>query len=273
MNKSRPLLALLSLFFIAISLILLWFVILSGITRTSPLRQTYFLRADTSGISGARDVSQWTYFKVCGLNNLDCGPARPALPLGDAWDSNPAGAPAGLTGKYGGHTTSHYFWYMWRFGWVFFLLALFFETLAFFSGFLACLGRVGAAVSGMIASLALVMFSIAVSLMTATFVKMRNHFHRDGREAHLGRYAFGFAWGAWAALAISTVLFLLAMLKRDKNHYVNRRATYATEGHDHVVADGPVTGPSERRKRGVFNWGRRSNSGKSFDGRRVKDDY
>lgn len=65
----------------------------------------------------------------------------------------------------------------------------------------------------------------------------------------------------------------MAMLKRDKNHYVNRRATYATNGHDHVVADGPVTDPNGGRKRGVFNWGRRSNSGKSFDGRRVKDDY
>lgn len=99
---------------------------------------------------------------------------------------------------------------------------------------------------------------------------MRNHFNRDGRDAHLGRYAFGFSWGAWAALAISTVLFLLAMLQRDKNHYNNRRSTYATNGHDHVVADGPVTGTGGR-KRGVFNWGRRS--GKSFDGRRVKDDY
>jgi hypothetical protein len=172
MNRTRPLLALLSLLFLAISLVLLWFVILSGITRTSPLRQTYFLRADTSGISGARAISQWTYFKVCGLDNRDCGPARPALPLGDAWDSYPSGAPAGLTGKYGGHTTSHYFWYMWRFGWVFFLLALFFETVAFFSGFLACLGRVGAAVSAMIASLALVMLSVGVALMTYVFSQL-----------------------------------------------------------------------------------------------------
>ncbi|KAA8633762.1 hypothetical protein SMACR_01278 [Sordaria macrospora] len=162
---------------------------------------------------------------------------------------------------------------MWRFGWVFFLMALFFETLAFFSGFLACLGRIGALVSAMMASLALVMLSVAVSLMTATFVKMRNHFTRDGRDAHLGRYAFGFSWGSWAALAISTVLFLLAMLQRDKNRYNNHRSTYATDGHDRVVADGPATTGTGGRRGFFGGWGRRSNSGKSYDGRRVKDDY
>lgn len=104
---------------------------------------------------------------------------------------------------------------------------------------------------------------------------MRNHFTRDGRDAHLGRYAFGFSWGSWAALAISTVLFLLAMLQRDKKRY-NPHSTYATDGHDRVVADGPATTTTAPRKRGFLGgWGgRRNNSaGKSFDGRRVKDDY
>ena len=108
---------------------------------------------------------------------------------------------------------------------------------------------------------------------SATFVKMRNHFTRDGRDAHLGRYAFGFSWGSWAALAISTVLFLLAMLQRDKNRYNNHRSTYATDGHDRVVADGPATTGTGGRRGFFGGWGRRSNSGKSYDGRRVKDDY
>lgn len=145
---------------------MLWFVILSGLTHTSPLSQTFFLRADTRGIEGARAVSQWTYFRVCGLDNLNCGPSRPALPLGDAWASGARGAPPALIGSYGGGTTSHYFWYMWRFGWVFFLLALFFEVLAFFAGFLALCSRLGSAFAGLLALVAWVFFTVAVSLMT-----------------------------------------------------------------------------------------------------------
>ncbi|KAK4239749.1 SUR7/PalI family-domain-containing protein [Achaetomium macrosporum] len=203
-----------ALLLLAASLVMLWFVILSGITQTSPLRQTYFLRADTSGIQGARSVSQWTYFRVCGADNLDCGPARPGLPLGDAWASGARGVPAPLIGEYGNGTTSFHYWYMWRFGWVFFLLALLFEVLAFGAGLLALCSRLGSALAGLIALAGLVFLTIAVSLMTATFVGMRNIFVDAGRAASLGRYAFGFSWGSWAALLISTILFCLARHKR-----------------------------------------------------------
>lgn len=148
---------------------MLWFVILSGITRTSPLRQTYFLRADTSNMGGgARAISQWTYFAVCGDGNTDCGPARPALPLGDAWGAtrDAEGVPAELMGGHGDGTTSTYYWYMWRFGWVFYLIALVFEVLAFGAGFLACCSRLGAALTGLVSVVALVFLTVAVSLMT-----------------------------------------------------------------------------------------------------------
>jgi hypothetical protein len=211
MSRGRSL-APVAIILIGVSLLLLWFVILSGVTRTSPLSRTYFLRADTSGIEGARPISQWTYFKVCGDGNTNCGPSRPGLPLGDAWASNARNAPSELIGGYGDNTTSYSYWYMWRFGWVFFLIALFFELLAFFSGFLALCNKLG---SGLISLVALFFLTIAISLMTATFVKMRNVFIREGRDASLGRYAFGFSWGAWVLLLISTVLFGLQRRKRD----------------------------------------------------------
>ena len=80
------------------SLVLLFFVILSGVTKTPPLDKTYFLQADTSGITGARDISQWTFFYVCGPNNEDCTKATPAMPFGKAWGANPENAPDGLSG-------------------------------------------------------------------------------------------------------------------------------------------------------------------------------
>ena len=155
-----------SMIFLAASLVMLWFVILSGLTATSPLRQSYFLRADTNGITGARPISQWTYFFICGEGNTDCGSAHPALPLGSAWAGNPRNAPAELVGGYGGATTSFTYWYLWRFGTVFFLITLFFETIAFFAGFLACCSRLGSAVSGAVALTALLFHTVSVSLMT-----------------------------------------------------------------------------------------------------------
>lgn len=55
---------------------------------------------------------------------------------------------------------------MWRFGWVFYLMSLFFAVIAFFAGFLACCGRLGSAIGGLVSLMALFFYSIAVSLMT-----------------------------------------------------------------------------------------------------------
>lgn len=224
------------------SLVLLFFVILSGVTNTTPLNKTYFLQADTSGITGARQVTQWTYFYFCGPNNQDCGSARAAPAFGKAWDGNAANVPDGLFGSHGGDTTSRRLFYLWRFGWVFFIISLFFEVMAFFAGFLACCGRLGAAISSLVSSFALFCLSIAVSLMTATFVIARNRFSDAGRDAHIGRYAFGFAWGAFAALLIANVLFCVGI--RGEKGY---------------------SGRSWRRRRSVRS--------RSYDGRRVKEEY
>jgi hypothetical protein len=145
---------------------MLWFVILSGVKSTTPLNNTFFLRADTSGITGARPVTQWAFFRICGLGNTDCRRSWADPPIGRAWASNPSGAPAELVGPHGGGTTSFHYFYMWRFGWVFYLIALFFETIAFFAAFIGCCGRLGAAISGLVTVTALFFLTIAVSLMT-----------------------------------------------------------------------------------------------------------
>jgi hypothetical protein len=88
-----------SLILIAGSLVFMFFVILSGVTNSTPLNKTYFLRADTSSIAGAgRAISQWTFFYVCGANNQHCGRPVPDLPFGYAWVGDSAGAPAALVG-------------------------------------------------------------------------------------------------------------------------------------------------------------------------------
>ncbi|KAI0201740.1 SUR7/PalI family-domain-containing protein [Astrocystis sublimbata] len=251
MGRSRFPLAPVSLFFLAGAGVLLFFVVLSSITRTTPLRQTYFLSADTSGISGARDVSQWTYFRICGEGNMDCSRSWPNAPVGYAWSKNPTGAnlPRKLIGGYGNGTTSEQYFYLWRFGWVFYLLALVFTVFAFLSGFLACFGRLGHAIAGLMSLLALFFHSVGAALMTATFVRMRDEFTRAGRSAHIGVWAFGFTWGAWAAIFIATVLFCLGV--RSKSD-------------DHVSSSGSRWG----RKRSV-----RSRRSYDVGNHRVKDEY
>ncbi|KAK0737437.1 SUR7/PalI family-domain-containing protein [Apiosordaria backusii] len=220
MAAGRLLLSFLALLFLSVSLLLLWFTILSGITTTSPLRQTYFLRADTSGISGARPISQWTYFRICGLDNTNCGPSRPGLPLGDAWDTDASGVPPELIGSYGGAQQVANI-----------------GTYGASAGWLACLGRLGAGIIGLVSFVGLVFLSVAVSLMTATFVKTRNAFISDGRSADLGAYGFGFSWGSWTAIESGAKRW-------SGSTFGNRRKSSGTAG-----------------------------SRRSYDGRRVKEEY
>lgn len=244
-----------SLVFLGGAIVMMFFVILAGVRNISPLDDTYFLRADTSDITGARPTTQWTYFYVCRPGNVDCGGAWPDPPVGWAWDANPSNAPAGLAGPHGGNTTSKYYFYLWRFGWVFYLIGFFFTVVGFFTGFLACLGRLGAALSGLTALTALFFYSLAASLMTATFVKMRDAFQDDGRDASIGRYAFGFTWAAWVCLLLSTILFFLGVL--------GHRESGAARGAGAAGYDG------RRRRR----FGRERSVRSSVGSHRVKDDY
>lgn len=80
---------------------------------------------------------------------------------------------------------------------------------------------------------------------SATFVQARDAFESDGRDASIGRYAFGFTWGAWAAAFIATLLFCIG-----------------TRG------DKSSGGRSWRRSKST-----RSRRSYDMSGRRVKDDY
>jgi len=205
----RGAMGIVSLVLIAGALVLMFFVVLSGVKSTIPLNKTYFLTADTSKITGARPVSQWTYFYVCGSGNTDCGKAVPALPLGYAWVGGGAGAPTTLLGKHGHQTTSTYYYYMWRFGWSLYLVSLVFTVFAFLTSLLAPCARLASALAGFMLVICLFFFSIAAALMTVVFVKLRNVLNSSGHTASIGKYAFGFTWGAWAALFLAMVFLFL----------------------------------------------------------------
>ncbi|PNP44939.1 non-anchored cell wall protein-6 [Trichoderma gamsii] len=241
----NALLASIGFILLCVSQLFIWFIILPGVTHDTPFRHTYYLRADTSGITGARDVSQWTYFFICGPDNRDCGPSHPAIPFGFAWDSNARNVPPGLGGSHGSHTTSFHYFYMWRFGWVFLLMTLFFEVLAFFTSILACCGRLGAALAFVVSAIALFFYTLAVSIITATFCEARNRFHDVGRSAKIGPWAFGFLWGSYVALLIAVILFALGIRSNPTFDFKRRQSSREPTG----------------------------SRGRSYDGRRVKEEY
>lgn len=58
---------------------------------------------------------------------------------------------------------------------------------------------------------------------------MRNALRRGGINASVGRYAFGFTWGAWAAITIASFLLCAGVGRKKENR------TSSAIGDDHVT--------------------------------------
>ncbi|KAF2257976.1 SUR7-domain-containing protein [Lojkania enalia] len=248
---ARPIIALLSLIILAGGILLQFFSILSGGVNSFPENQFYFLEASTNGIPNARNPSRWTFFAVCGVDtssghNANCGAPVPALPFDPPRNFDARqNVPEAFIG------TNHYY-YMSRFMFAFFLIALFFSVIALFAGLLALCSRLGGYLSALTTAIALFFQILAAALMTSWTIKGRNAFRRSGQSAKLGVKLYAFTWAAVACFLIATVLFCCGgALSRDSSVSGIRRK-HSTRSH------------------------RSTNRGSFFDTesqRRVKDDY
>ncbi|RKF57854.1 Protein SUR7 [Golovinomyces cichoracearum] len=152
----------------------MFFVILSGVRDVTPFNKTWFLQVDTSDLSGSRrPLTQWTYFFICSAQNKNCGSPVPALPIGYGWPGGSLDVPRNLVGSFAKNTTSRYFYYMWRFGWVSYLIGLVFVSLGWFVALLSVWTRLGSAISALLVAFGLFWHTIAASLMTSVL----NHLH------------------------------------------------------------------------------------------------
>lgn len=160
-----PVISLVSLLLVAAGIVLQFFVILSGGINSTPENRVYFLEATTNGIPNARNPSRWTYWAICAVAdglNADCGRPVPALPFSPTHRTNFAtaqGVPDAFVG-------TRKFYYLSRFAWVFYLLALLFAVTALATGALALCTRFGAYLSSLNAFIALFWQTLAASLMT-----------------------------------------------------------------------------------------------------------
>jgi len=138
---------------------------LTGGVNGSPLDKFYFLEASTNGIPNARNPSRWTFFAICGADpssghNANCGAPVPALPFDPPRNF---GTQQNLPEQFIG---THQYYYLSRFMFAFYLIALFFAAVALLSGLLALCSRLGGYLSSLMTFIALFFQSLAASLMT-----------------------------------------------------------------------------------------------------------
>jgi hypothetical protein len=150
---------------VAGGVLLQFFTILSGAINSAPLDRFYFLEASTSGITGARNPSRWTFFAICGADptsghNANCGAVVPALPFDPPRNF---GTQNGVPQQFIG---THQYYYLSRFMFAFYLIALVFGAIALLTGLLALVSRLGGYISSMTTSIALFFQTLAATLMT-----------------------------------------------------------------------------------------------------------
>lgn len=165
---AEPALALTALLLVAGGIVMQFFLILSGAVNSSPINKFYFLQAATNGIPDARNPSRWTFFAVCGRDpssghNANCGAVVPALPFDPPRNF---GTTENVPQQFVG---THRYFYLSRFMFAFYLIALFFAVCALFTGVLAMFSRLGGYLSGLTISVALFFQALAAALMTYVF--------------------------------------------------------------------------------------------------------
>lgn len=207
---ARPIFALLSLFFTAGAIVLILLTLLAGTVDSNATNPVYFLQADTSNIPNAPATSRWTFWNYCDSDSSSarelCNGISPAFPL-DPPSGRNFGTEDGVPAQFIG---TRKFFYLTRFMFAFVLIGIFFAACSLLTGLLALCTRIGAFISGALNMMGLFFQMLTAILMTVAYVQGRDAFRSNGNEANIGRYSFGFMWGAFAALLLSTVLFCLA---------------------------------------------------------------
>lgn len=141
------------------------FTILSGAINSAPINQFYFLQAATNSIPNARNPSRWTFFAICGRDpstghNANCGAIVPALPFDPPRNF---GTTENVPQQFVG---THMYFYLSRFMFAFYLIALFFAACALLTGLLALCSRLGGYLSALTVSIALFFQTLAAALLT-----------------------------------------------------------------------------------------------------------
>lgn len=187
----------LNLLLLAGTTLLLVLVILSGSTDHYPFNNFYWVRANTSAISGAYSESAWTFWGVCeygNFSNCKTGPAYPLSPVDNF------GTSTGVPTDFKDNRDTYY--YLSRFGFAFLLIGLCFSGFAFLIDLFGfCFLVVDKVAIGLVV-VALFFIAGGAALQTAVTVLAKNAFSDAGDSPKIGVKNMGLMWGAVAAILL-----------------------------------------------------------------------
>ncbi|KAK5779796.1 hypothetical protein RI543_002919 [Arxiozyma heterogenica] len=208
-----------TLLFLAGNTLLLILIILSGSMTNYPIDRLYWIQGDTSGIPNAANTTRWTFWGACSISNgiTECGehlsPAAPISPL-DNFDTK-----VNVPFKFISDRDTYY--YLSRFSFCFFWIALAFIGVAFLLYILTFCSRFILQVVMILSIVGCIFNMVAVVLQTAVSVLARNAFHDADRKANVGAPLLGIAWASLVVAFIDMCLTICWWWKAKKNNSYN----------------------------------------------------
>ncbi|SCW00767.1 LAFE_0C11540g1_1 [Lachancea fermentati] len=193
---------LVSLLFLAGTTLLLILIVLSGAINDYPVDRFYWVQGDTSNISGAPALSRWTFWGVCDRNSSGstvCSDLSPAYPISPV---DNFGTTVNVPSDFVDNRST--FYYLTRFSFCFFWIALAFIGIAFLLYAISWCSYAFTKVVFILVTVGALVDMAAVSCQTAASVMARNAFHNANLSSDIGASLFGIAW---ASVACSLYLF------------------------------------------------------------------
>lgn len=191
-----------SVLFLAGNVLLLIFIILSGSITHYPINRFYWVQGDTSNIPNAPSTTRWTFWGACSIQDgvTTCGehlgPATPISPK-DNFDTT-----VNVPHKFIQHR--NHFFYLSRFAFCFFWIALAFIGVAFLLFFIAIFSKRIFQVVLILSIVGAIFDIVAVVLQTAVSVLARNAFHDADLSAKISAPLLGIAWASAVVSFINT---------------------------------------------------------------------
>lgn len=219
----------LNLFLLAGSTLLLVFLVLSGSTDHFPFNRFYWVRGDTSEIANAYTQSAWTFWGVCDYNDFSSCLTAPAFPLSPVDNFNTV---ANVPQDFVDNRNTYY--YLSRFAFAFFLLALAFSGFALLISVLGFCFTVIDKVLVFLVVIDLFFVAGAAAFQTAVVVLARNAFKAQGLQTHIGVKSLAMAW---AAVAVLLLVFFITCAANIASSYrkhierVNESKGYSHDGY------------------------------------------
>lgn len=187
-------LRLLILIFLAGNVLLLILIVLSGSIENYPVDRFYWVEGNTSGIPNAPAVTRWTFWGACSYEDkkLDCGeflkPAAPISPVDNFHTET--NVPHSFISK------RDAFYYLSRFSFCFFWIALAFVGVSFILFILTWCSKTITQVVFILLCFGCTFNVTAVVLIQAAAAMARKALRDAERHAKIGPSLFGIAWAS-----------------------------------------------------------------------------